>query len=356
MGAVATLPVQSARPSVEIEGQRDATLTSSMLTLDIVNSTDGLARCELVLGNWGGPEKPGFQHFDRSKLDFGKAISIKLANDVLFDGRASAITARFPEGGPPQIGLCAEDRLQDLRMTRRTRCFADASLADVIRRIAGEHGLQAQVDLSGGRHKILAQVNQSDLAFLRDLVRREDAQIWAEGTTLKAAPRSQRSGSTIELAWAGKLREFTVSADLAHQRTSLVASGWDVADKRTTKHEAGESAVSAELGGGDSGAAVLQKAFGVRADTLAHGLPFDGGDVQALAEASLRYLARRFVVGSGVAETRADMRIGAKLKLSGLGPLFDGDYTLIYLHHRFDAKKGMRTEFRCDRAFLGKRT
>lgn len=354
MANVATLPVQGARPSIEIEGSRDATLTASMLTLDVIDSADGMARCEVTFGNWGGPQKPGFQHFDRSKLDFGKAISVKLANDLLFDGRMSAITARFPEGGPPQIGVCAEDRLQDLRMTRRTRCFADVSLADVIRRIAGDYGLQAQVDLSGSPHKVCAQVNQSDLAFLRDLARREDAQIWIDGGQLKATTRAQRNAGSIHLAWAGMLREFSVSADLAHQRTSLIASGWNVSDKQTAKYEADEVAIRAELNGGDSGVAILQQAFGARADTLAHGLPFDGGEVRALAEASLRHLARRFVVGSGVAATRADLRVGAKLKLSGLGPLFEGEYTLIHVHHRFDGKNGMRTEFRCDRPSLGK--
>ena len=78
--------------------------------------------------------------------------------------------------------------------------------------------------------------------------------------------------------------------------------------------------------------------------------PFDGADVRALAEASMRHLARRFVVGRGVAETRADLRVGAKLKLNGLGPLFEGDYT----RHRSctiasTRRSGMRTEFRCDR-------
>jgi phage protein D len=346
--------VQSARPSIEIEGGRDATLTASMLTLDIIDSADGLARCELLFGNWGGAEHPGFQHFDRTRLEFGKTIAVKLADDVLFDGRVSAITARFPDGGPPQIGVCVEDRLQDLRMTRRTRCFADVSLADIIRQIAGDHGLQAQVDLTGERHKVLAQMNQSDLAFLRDQARREDAQIWVEGTRLKATTRTKRDGGAVELAWAGTLREFAVSADLALQRTSLIASGWDVADKRVAKHEADETAVRSELNGGDSGVATLRRAFGARADTLAHGLPFDGSDARALAEASLRHLARRFVVGHGTAETSARLRVGAKLKLSGLGPLFEGDYTMTYVHHRFDAKRGLRTDFRCDRPSLGK--
>lgn len=352
MSADTSMPVRSARPSIEIEGQRDATLTSSMLCLDIIDSEEGFARCELLFGNWGGPERPGFQHFDRSRIEFGKTIKVKLDNDSLFEGRISAINARFPAGGPPQIGVCAEDRLQDLRMVRRTRCFADATLGDIVEHIANDHGLQAQVDLDGPRYKIMAQMNQSDLAFLRDMARSEDAQIWAEGTQLRALPRVRRNGGVVDLAWAGTLREFRVSADLAHQRTSLVASGWDVASKQVARHEADETAVRAELEEGDSGMATLRNTFGERSDTLAHGLPCDSGEARTLAEVSLRHLARRFVVGHGVAETRADLRVGAKLELRGLGPLFEGEYTLVFIHHRFD-NSGIRTEFRCDRPSLG---
>ncbi|MGZ8157266.1 MAG: phage late control D family protein [Methylobacter sp.] len=354
MAAVMTLPVQSARPSIEIDGQRNASVTASLLGLDIIDSEDGFARCELLFGNWGGPEKPGFQYFDRSKIEFGKTITVKLSTDLLFEGRISAINAHFPDGGPPQIGVYAEDRLQDLRMTRRTRCFTEATLGNVVQRIANDHGLQAQVSFNGSKHKVLAQINQSDLAFIRDLARSEDAQVWIEGKQLKLATRSQRNGSTVELAWAGKLREFRVSADLAHQRTGLKVTGWDVAVKQPVSHEANESAVQAELTGGDSGMSTLQKAFGDRVDTLAHGLPWDNGEARTLAEASLRHLARRFVVGQGVAETQPEMRVGSKLKLKGLGALFEGDYTLTYLRHRFDSKLGMRTEFRCDRPALGK--
>lgn len=354
MAAVMTLPVQSARPSIEIDGQRNATVSASLFGLDIIDSEDGLARCELVFGNWGGPEKSGFQYFDRASIEFGKTLSVKLASDTLFEGHISAINARFPDGGPPQIGVYAEDRLQDLRMARRTRCFADATIGDAAQRIANDHGLQAQISYNGSKHKVLTQINQSDLAFLRDLARSEDAQIWLEGTKLMLSTRSRRSGGTVELAWAGKLREFWVSADLAHQRTSLIASGWDVVSKQVTHHEGLENAIRAELKGGESGVAILQKAFGKRQDTLAHGMPCNAVEARTLAEASLRHLARRFVVGHGVAETQAGLRVGAKLKLSGLGPLFEGEYTLTYIHHRFDGKTGMRTEFRCDRPDLGK--
>jgi len=352
MAADGGTPIQ-ARPSLDVEGERDATLTASLTMLDIIDSADGLARCELWFGNWGSPEGPGFQHFDRRQVELGKAFGVRLGDDSLFEGRVSAIRARFPEGATPQIGVCLEDRLQDLRMARRTRCFADATLDDVIERIARDHGLRADANLNGPRHSVLAQMNQSDLAFLRDLARTEDVQLWAEGSTLKAAKRGERGAGSLELRWAGGLRSFEVSADLAHQRTALVASGWDVSTKQRTSFQADDAVVSGELGDGESGAVVLRQAFGERVDTLAHGVPADDEIARVLAQSSMRHLARRFVVGRGVAETRSELRVGARLTLGGVGPLFDGGYTLTQIHHRFDGQ-GLRTEICCDRPALGR--
>lgn len=345
--------IDSSRPSVEIDGRRDAGLSAGLMTMDIVETSEGLARADLVFGNWGGNDSGGFQYFDRKLLDFGKALSVKVADDLVFKGAISAVTALFPEGRPAQVGVCAEDRLQDLRMTRRTRSFADATLADVLNRIASDHGLQVQADLTGETYKHLAQVNQSDLAFVRDLARREDAQIWIDDMKLKAAQRARRESPTVELAWPGDLREFCVSADLAHQRTKLVGSGWSVADKRAARHEADEEAIRAELNGETSGAAALQRAFGERIDTLAHALPAADAEARAFAEAGFRHMARRFVVGHGVARTKPGLRVGAKLKLKGTGPLFEGDYTVTEVQVRFDARKGLRTEFWCDRPAIG---
>jgi uncharacterized protein len=354
MPQVAAFPTRVSRPSIEIDGRRNATLTSSLMSLLIAESADGMARCEMTLGNWGGSGSAGFQHFGRDTLDFGKAIALTLGDGKLFEGAISAISGIFPDGGTPQIGVCAEDRFQTLRMTRRTRTFADATVADVLRRIASDHGLQAQLDLQGETYKLLAQLNQSDLAFARDLARREDAQIWIEGSQLKAAQRSRRNGASVSLAWAGSLREFTVCADLAHQRTKLTSTGWNVADKRVAQHGADDTALRSELNGAPSGAATLQRAFGNRSDTLAHGMPTIDAEARVLAEASFRHIARRFVVGHGVAETMSTLRVGSKASITGIGPLFEGDYTVTDTSIRFDSKQGLRTEFWCDRPAIGR--
>ncbi|WP_310497514.1 contractile injection system protein, VgrG/Pvc8 family [Sandarakinorhabdus sp.] len=348
---VTPLPMRPARPTIEIDGTRADRLESALITMELAEAVDGMARAELVFGNWGG-ETPGFQHFDRSTLEFGKGIKVKLGEDLLFDGRISAITADFPDGGPPTIGVLAEDRLQDLRMTRRTRVFEQASLADVLRRIASDHGLSPVLDINPATQPAIAQLNQSDLALLHDLARREEVAIWVEGADLKAA--SLRAGSRVELRWAGSLREFHVEADLAGQRTAMVASGWNVADKAAASHRAEGSAISSEIGDKESGAAILSGQFGARVDTIAHALPRDGSEARAVAEAQFRASARRFVSGEGVAEARADLRVGATLALTGLGPLFDGDYRATSVTHRFDQAAGMRSEFACERPGIGR--
>ena len=91
-------PVRGARPSIEIEGQRNARLTSALMSLLVIDGADGLARCELTFGNWGGGDRAGFQHFGRDQLEFGKALKVTLETATLFEGRISAITAKFPDG------------------------------------------------------------------------------------------------------------------------------------------------------------------------------------------------------------------------------------------------------------------
>src|SRR5262245_27619734 len=154
-----------ARPTLSIAGQENGALSNGLLSLLIVEQTNGLYRCEALFSNWGNINSgTGFLYFDRTVLDFGKAMQVKLGTDVIFDGKIMGLEANFPEGEAPELNILAEDRFQDLRMTRRTRTFVDVSDADVISQIANEHGLSPSVDVNGPTYRVLAQINQSDLA------------------------------------------------------------------------------------------------------------------------------------------------------------------------------------------------
>lgn len=350
------VPLRSARPQIRIEGQAADDLAAALNELRVEERSDGLAHCELAFGNWGLRDGVNnYTLFDRNRLEFGKRIEIRLADERIFAGRVMALEGRFPHGEIPEIVVFAEDRLQDLRMKRRSRCFEQQSDADVARQIAGEHGLQARIDLPGPTHALLAQVNQSDLAFLRERARAAGGELWIDDDTLHLGTRASRAGGApIELAYGSTLLAFEVRADLALQRSRLTVSGWNPRDKQAIAESADAAALASELDGGESGLALVARALGERPDTVAHLAPSDAGEARAVAESWLRQIARRFVVGRGKASPNAALKPGVQLRLTGLGPLFNGQYTVSEVGHRFDLAEGLRSEFTVERPAIGR--
>ncbi len=351
-----------ARPAISVDGVRDPGLESGLLSLSVHESSDGLYRCESTFTNWGsGNGSVGFLYFDRTLLDFGKTLRVEMgdadAAAQIFEGRITALEGRFPQQSPPELLVLAEDRMQDLRMVRKSRSFEQISFSDLVSQIAGEHGLQSQVAVSGPSFSLITQLNLSDLAFLRDCARRVDAELWLRDGTLHAATRGRRaSGDPLTLTYGRRLREFAVNADLAGQRTALVTSGWDVAAKEGLEHRADNQALGSELLGTTGGGEILQQQFGERVERIVHEVPLDADEARAFAEAAYRQRARRFLCGHGRCEGDGRIRVGTQLRLEGLGPLFSGRYYVTEANHSYDVHHGYQTAFRVERAGIGSGT
>lgn len=354
----ATAALYSARPKLALDGTDEEQLASGLLSLSVHENEEGLYRCELCFGNWGSNSEPvGYLYFDRQTLDFGKRITIDIGDGdaaaTIFEGKITGIEGRFTQERPPEILVLAEDRLQDLRMARRTRTFEDMALGDVIEQIASAHGLRTSIDIDSPTYRILAQLNQSDLAFLRERAQAVDAELWIEVDTLHAQARSRRKTGELTLTYGQRLQEFSALADLAHQRTHLTIGGWDVAAKTALDQEADTSVIQSELNGGLSGPKILEERFGRRRDSIVHFAPATTDEARTVAQSLYRKMARRFVTGRGVAEGDGRIRAGSHLTLEGLGDLFSGRYYITEAHHTFSLSEGYRTYFSVERPWIG---
>lgn len=353
-----TLPLYSSRPRIKIDGRQDARLDAGLLNLSVIEDEFGLYRCELNFGNWGTYNNAlDYLYFDRQVFDFGKQLDIEIGDGdaaaPLFSGHITALEGRFIEQRPPELLVLAEDKLQDLRMVRRSRTFEDVTLNDVLETIVSEHGLQLQIDIDSPHYKTLSQLNQSDLAFIRERARLIDAEVWVEGNDLYVQSRARRKVSSLELTFKQRLHEFSVSADIAHQRSSLSVSGWDIAAKQKLEYSAGQDCIQTEIGSGIGGAQVLNDAFGNRHDNVAHLTPLSDQETQTLAESYYRSIARRFVTGRGLAEGDARLKAGAHVTIDGVGSLFNGLYFVNGVQHMFCLDTGFKTQFCVERPFIG---
>lgn len=337
---------------LSIDGIFNADVSQNIVAATIEESIDGLYRCEIELVNFSTSQ---YLYFDRSAFDFGSEIEFSVGmgpqEGRLFHGFIMGLEASYINGGGTRLTILAEDRLQELRMTRRSRTFEDVSDVDAMRTVAQEHSLETDFDsFSGPTYPVLAQTNLSDLAFLRQCARRLNAELWLDGNILHLATRPSRATERVTLGYGANLQSFQVLADLAHQCTELSVSGWDVSAKEAIRESADESAISNELNGGRSGSAILQAAFGERKQSLVHTIPLSTEEATAIAEARYREKARQFVTGNGTADGNPNIRVGTTLELSQLGPLFDGEFYVVRTCHTTSIDNGYQTEFDVERA------
>jgi phage protein D len=351
--------IYAARPKFTLDGQEQAALAEGLLAMQVEETSAGLYRCEATFANWGPKDgTTGFLYFDRQVLDFGKKLRIDAGGGVgagqIFEGRVTALEGRYLRERPHELQLFAEDRLQDLRMTRRTRTFEDMTDADLFNKVASQHGLSANIDVTGPKHKVLAQLNQSDLAFVRERARAVDAEVWVAADALSVKARSRRNTGDVTLTFGKGLLECSVNADLAGQVSGFAVTGWDTSSKEAISYRATDTALGGELNGDDGGSSVLTAKLGTRDQQIVHLVPFTSTEAQALAETEYRRSARRFVTVIGLAEGDARLRVGAKLTLAGLGPLFDGKFYVTRARQMFDGRTGYRTQFSAERPGIGK--
>lgn len=349
----------SARPILTVDGREEAALGRDLIRLETREDEHGLASLEAVFLNFGVREagrEPGYVHFDRARLDFGKGLAVAFGTggrrETVFEGKITAIGALYPEQRPPELTLIAEDALAKLRLARRGRVFASATDQAILEEIAQAAGLRAEVGAPGPSHAQRWQVGLSELALLRERAAALDARIALREGRLRLATREE-GGRPVPLSAQNELIRFEVRADLAEQRSAVRAHGWDVADGRAIHEEAGaEAAQSVAAAGGRTGPECVRAAWGEAPEDLHLEMPATADEARQLAEARMKRRARRFVTGRGVTRGTPAIRVGARVELVDLGAWFSGVYEVTAARHRFDQAEGYRTEFEACRASL----
>lgn len=336
----------SVRPSLRVDGRSRPALGEAVLAARIHLPLAGMANAEVRLLNWGNDGSADAPDFRFQDLALGNRLEILLgetSSDPVFDGQITAIEERYGEGAP-QIVLLAEDALHRLARRRDSRAFEDMSLDDVIRQVARDAGLQADVNVSSASGTWY-QHNESDLAFLLRLLgphdvapRLEDGQLRARDEEADREPISLNPG-----AGADSIR---LIADLNHQPVEVAARGWNLAA------DSGAEGTSSRLAPAPRGetAAALAGRLGWEGDSLLpHPFPRSQAEAEALAGRGFRARAKRFVHGEIVCRGEPRLRSGREVELSGVSPRLTGRYRVVDCQHSFDSAHGYSTRLKVQR-------
>ncbi|WP_433157885.1 phage late control D family protein [Kribbella sp. CA-247076] len=343
-----------------VDGTLVRKLGRDCLRLEIREGIGGLRTLEaqfLAVGAGDDGPPARLRHLDGSTIDFGRSIKVAIgpvsAQRFVFDGAISALELEIGDGEPQRVVVLAEDALMRLRMTRRLRSWTEITDAEIASDIAREHGLDADVRADGPRYDVVQQLNQSDLAFLRDRARLIQAELWCTGSTLHFRSRSTRQATAVTLTRGAQLLSARFTADLSAQRTEVVVGGYDATQRSMISERANKDVVEAEAIPGRSGAAIVTSALGNSVTARVREVPLTSEEAAAWARAEMLRRGRAFVTATGVTNGTPDLVVGSRLALRLVGEPFEGEgYYVTSICHRFDLIKGLRTEFTAQRATL----
>ncbi len=341
--------ISNLAPTLRVDDAPVPELNSSFLSMRVDERLNRPARCVLRFTNWGMVDgAPDYLFFDSPHLQFGRQIAIDLGveQENIFRGQINALLADNPSDRPPEIAIEAEDRLQHLQYSKRTRRFNQMRLADIFIQTGAEYNFAVEFEsaTSSPIFTSTLQFNESDLSYLVRLADEFGYLFYYRGNKLVVKP-VDHLGPAIELAYGQHLSSFQARADLSGQLTDFLVSGWNPANGSAVLGAASRGGLRDKFPGDRNGGRLFFDTYGKRLEQVAHLSLDSASEADALADEAYLQRALRFITGTGTTTGSPILRCGERVAISGLGERFSGDYLITQVHHLYDQARGYRCEF-----------
>jgi phage protein D len=307
----------------------------SMFTLEVTSSDEQTQEAQWVN--------------DQTLFAIGNVVEIKLGYvddlETVLIGEITALEPQFVFNRLPSLTVRGYDRRHRLQRGRKTRTFVQQKDSDIASQIAREAGLTAQVEDSATVHDYILQANQTDLDFLHERASRIQYEVVVEDKTLFFRPVGNAQGEVLILTMDDDLLEFYPRLSAAGQVGEVTVRSWSPKDKKELVGQAHAGDEVSTMGGQESGAALVEGAFGAAIELLSAYPVATQAEADQLAKARFNHLVLDLISGEGVCWGRTDLRAGKVITIDGVGQRFSGQYYVTAVVHRYLPQRGYQTYF-----------
>ena len=300
----------------------------------------------------------GYELFDKGTYVVGDALEVlipdaKNKHTAVFKGELTGVgiedSARASGPSRPALLLTAKEPTHRLASSSVFKAYLEQSYEDIIKDIAGRHGLKPKVDSTGGPLPYVLQ-NGTDLAMLSDIALRLGMEFFIDGSDLIVRARKGSKGPTLKFSDA-TLKHFSASFQAQGTPSKVEVFGWDPKQQKDVKGKSGRiSSPSPDLLGGTApflkdAYAKAQKTFG---KPLAVGSTavWDDKEADALAESIAHGLISGGLSVEGVGPSNPAVRPGSNVSVDEVGKRLKGAYYVTEVAHTYRNRQDLTTTFR----------
>lgn len=272
---------------------------------------------------------------DGTLLVPGAEIEIQLGYDsqaeTVFEGVVVRFASRYTEDAGGTLRVECRDKAAAMTLGRRHRVFVDQKDSDIWAALAGEHGLQTDLEATTAQHGILVQHDCSDWDFLLARAEANGCVVVVNDGELAIRSPATDGEAALRVTLGVDLMDFQAETDARSQAASVTARAWDPAAQAAVEQQAAPDDLGLQ---GDLAGATLAAVFDSAVCELRSTAALDAEVLTTWARAQQTKAALARVRGRARFQGSALARAGALLDLAGVSARFAGKVYIGELVHR----------------------
>ena len=362
------------RITVENKELKPETLRE-ILEVKVVMDMENMTSFDFVIANpwhYKDPEVE-FKYSDSQLFDVGNLVRVEMGYVdrmlTMVTGLITKLSPKFPESGPPTIGVSGQDNLVKLRDRKPAKgdikYHKDKRDWEIAQIVAKRNNMLFNVpatDKDGPVHPVVVQRNQDDATFLMERAKRIDFDCYIvfdpatkKDTLHFAKPSDGRATSkrvTYNFEWGKNMTSFTPELTAARQVSQVTVKGWDAKKKELITATATKADLAGKKSAGTSGPEVAETKLNKKEEIVVDWPVQSKEEAKALAVSLLRERAYEFLKATGQVIGLPDMRPGDNVNIKGVGKRFSGQYYVTRVEHTI-GNNGYTTGFTVRRSWDG---
>jgi uncharacterized protein involved in type VI secretion and phage assembly len=296
-------------------------------------------------------DDPHFELFDKGTFTIGTRVEIAFRAEgdpvVVTAGEITAIAVEPGASGRHELVLSGFDLTHRMARVAKSRSFQKVTDADIASRIAGEYGLDADVDGTGAAQEYVLQAGETDYAFLRRRAARIGFNVWVSEKTFHFKKQPRGTATPPKLAYGKNLSKFSVRFSAAERGDEVEIRGWDQLGKEAITGRAEQTDPGTDAPAAQEFTDAARRAFG-RVKRNAGQFPVtDQAQADALASSLLLRASGEEAVLRGEAIGDPLIGAGAKVQIEGIGSRMTGTWRVTGVEHTYGATRPYLTRFVC---------
>jgi Rhs element Vgr protein len=295
-------------------------------TIEVVKVFNKVSYARIVLID-GDAAAEEFKVSSTEDLKPGVEIDIQAGYhsdfESIFKGIILCHSVRIRSGkAPSNLIIEARDKAVKLTVARKSAYYYKMSDSEIIEQLAGDAGLEKDVESTSQKHEEMVQFYSSPWDFIISRAEMNGKLVLADDGKLVVKKPDTNGASVLQLEHGATIMEFEADMNAETQVKAVKSSAWNYSDHEIVESEGSNPAVKEN---GNITAAALADVLGIEELSLKHSGKFEEAELKSWTDAQIvkNKLAR--ICGRVKFQGSALVKPGVVIELKGVGDRFNGN-------------------------------